>query len=151
MWHQLALDLEALLDNSDNPITTLANAAAYLYRSIDRINWLGFYIYDGDKLYLGPFGGKPACTKIEMGNGVCGTSASKLEVIVVEDVEKFPGHIVCDPDSRSEIVLPIILGNGKLFGVLDIDSAELSRFGNGEKTALINITEVIAAKLQATN
>src|SRR3954470_3758526 len=91
MWKKLAGDLDALLDTSDHPITTLANSAAYLYQNIERINWVGFYLYDGSKLYLGPFAGKPACTMIELGKGVCGTAAVKKEIIVVEDVEKFPG------------------------------------------------------------
>src|SRR5690349_10329402 len=103
MWEIITTELDSLLEASDHPITTLANAAAYLYQHIERINWLGFYLYDGKKLYLGPFGGKPACTNIEMGKGVCGTAAFKREIIVVEDVDKFPGHIACDPDSRSEI------------------------------------------------
>ncbi len=147
MWKSLARDLEVLLDASDHPVTTLANAAALLFRGIDRINWLGFYLYDGKKLYLGPFGGKPACTSIEMGKGVCGTSALKKEVIVVPDVDQFPGHIVCDADSRSEIVLPLVLTDGSLFGVLDIDSAELSRFGEEEKKELEVISRIIVQKL----
>ncbi len=148
MWQKLAGDLDALLDGSDHPITTLANAAALLYQNIERINWLGFYIYDGSKLYLGPFAGKPACTSIEMGKGVCGRAAQKREIIIVEDVDKFPGHIACDPDSRSEIVLPIILSDGRLYGVLDVDSAELSRFGNEEKEGLQVISKIIAKNIE---
>ena len=147
MWQTLASDLDALLDSSDHPITTLANTAAFLYQNIERINWLGFYLYDGSKLYLGPFAGKPACTNIEMGKGVCGTSAEKQEIIVVEDVDKFPGHIACDPDSRSEIVLPLVLPDGKLFGVFDIDSAEMARFGDEEKEGLQILTTVLVRKI----
>jgi L-methionine (R)-S-oxide reductase len=147
MWQQLARDLDTLLSDDDHPITTLANAAAFLYRNIERINWVGFYLYDGSKLYLGPFGGKPACTDIEMGKGVCGTAAERREVIIVDDVDTFPGHIACDPDSKSEIVLPIILPNGKLYGVLDVDSAELARFGSEEKEGLLAISEIIEKKL----
>ncbi|MFI5263136.1 MAG: GAF domain-containing protein [Candidatus Kapaibacterium sp.] len=147
MWQKLASDLDALLDSTDHPITTLANSAAFLYQNIERINWLGFYLYDGSKLYLGPFAGKPACTTIEMGKGVCGTSAQKREVIVVEDVDKFPGHIACDPDSRSEIVLPLVLQDGTLFGVFDIDSAELARFGTEERDGLLMISQLIARKI----
>ncbi len=147
MYQTLTRDLDALLDSADHPITTLANSAAFIFRNIERINWAGFYLYDGSKLYLGPFGGKPACTNIEMGKGVCGTAAAKREIIIVEDVDKFPGHIACDPDSRSEIVLPIILPDGKLYGVLDIDSAELSRFGIQEKEGLRVLAEIIAKKL----
>ncbi|MFI5265048.1 MAG: GAF domain-containing protein [Candidatus Kapaibacterium sp.] len=147
MWQKLTGDLDALLDSTDHPITTLANAAALLFQSIERINWLGFYLFDGSKLYLGPFAGKPACTTIEIGKGVCGTAALNREVIVVDDVDKFPGHITCDADSRSEIVLPIVLPDGRLFGVLDVDSAELSRFGSDEKSGLQSINEIITKKL----
>ncbi|MEP7235048.1 MAG: GAF domain-containing protein [Ignavibacteriota bacterium] len=147
MWQRLAEELDTLLDSSDNPITTLANSAAFLFPAIGRINWLGFYLYDGTKLYLGPFAGKPACTSIELGKGVCGTSAEKREVIVVDDVEQFPGHIACDPDSSSEIVIPLILSNGSLFGVFDIDSAEIARFGQEEKDGLIEIAGIIARKI----
>ncbi len=152
MWQTLARDLDSLLDASDHPITTLANSAAFLYRNIERINWVGFYLYDGAKLYLGPFGGKPACTNIEIGKGVCGMAAQKREIMIVDDVDKFPGHIVCDPDSKSEIVLPIIFPDGKLFGVLDLDSAELARFGNAEKEWLQILSEILVRKiaLQAT-
>ncbi len=148
MWQKIANDLDALLDKSDNPITTLANSAAFLYQNIERINWLGFYLYDGNKLYLGPFAGKPACTTIEMGNGVCGTAAEKREIIVVDDVDKFPGHIACDPNSISEIVLPLILSDGTLFGVFDIDSAELARFGEEEKEGLKTLNEIIIRKIR---
>ena len=147
MWQSLAKDLDALLDDSDHPITTLANASALLFQRIERINWLGFYLYDGSKLYLGPFTGKPACTTIEMGKGVCGTAAEKREIIVVDDVDKFPGHIACDPDSRSEIVLPLVLSDGRLFGVFDIDSAELARFGDEEKEGLQQIAVILQRKI----
>jgi L-methionine (R)-S-oxide reductase len=150
MPEKITNELEALLDSTDHPITTLANAAAFLFQKIERINWLGFYLYDGSKLYLGPFAGKPACTNIEMGKGVCGTAALKREIIVVEDVNKFPGHIACDPDSKSEIVLPIILSDGKLFGVLDVDSAELARFGEMEKKELERVIKIIVKKLILT-
>jgi L-methionine (R)-S-oxide reductase len=149
MWQKLARDLDALLDISDHPITTLANSAAYLYQNIDRINWVGFYLYDGNNLYLGPFGGKPACTNIEMGKGVCGKAAETREIIIVDDVDKFSGHIACDPDSRSEIVLPIILPGSKLYGVLDLDSEELARFGNEEKEGLREIVKIITGKVGA--
>ncbi len=149
MWQKLARDLDVLLDSSDHPITTLANSAAFLLRTIERINWAGFYLFDGSRLYLGPFGGKPACTNIEIGKGVCGTAALERRIIVVEDVDKFPGHIACDPDSRSEIVMPIILPDGKLYGVLDIDSAELARFGIEETEGLKEVAKIIMAKIGA--
>ena len=151
MYDNLIRDLDALLDAFDHSVTTLANAAAFLFQNIERINWLGFYLYDGDgkKLYLGPFAGKPACTNIEIGKGVCGTAALKKEIIIVDDVDKFPGHIACDPESRSEIVLPIILSDGSLFGVLDVDSIELARFGESEKNNFEKVAEIVAKKISA--
>ncbi|MEI8135094.1 MAG: GAF domain-containing protein [bacterium] len=149
MWQQISADLDGLLDSNDRTVTTLANAAAFLCSRIPRINWLGFYFLDGNHLYLGPFTGKPACTSIEVGKGVCGTSALIHEVIVVPNVDQFPGHIACDEDSRSEIVLPIILPNGDLFGVLDVDSAELSRFSDDDKAGLEAVVSVLRTKIVA--
>ena len=96
---------------------------------------MGFYLNDGQKLYLGPFQGKVACTRIEIGKGVCGTAAEKRKTIIVEDVDKFPGHIACDPESRSEIVIPIIK-NEQLFGVLDVDSRNLNSFDSTDQKYL---------------
>ncbi|HET9137090.1 MAG TPA: GAF domain-containing protein [Candidatus Kapabacteria bacterium] len=132
-------DLSALLSSDDHPITTLANSAAFIFDTIPDLNWAGYYLYDGTELYLGPFAGKPACTKIPMGKGVCGTSAEKRETIVVEDVHKFEGHIACDSASNSEIVVPMIKKDGSLYGVLDIDSPSFNRFTDAEK----NIFEAI--------
>src|SRR5579872_6432082 len=115
-------DLNSLINIEEPLITALSNAAALLYHSLERINWCGFYLFDGEKLVLGPFGGKPACTVIPMGKGVCGTAAADRKIIRVADVSEFPGHITCDPASQSEIVLPIVLRAGSLFGVLDIDA-----------------------------
>ncbi len=117
----LIKQIKNLLDKKDNLVTNLSNFTAALKQTFPKISWVGFYLYDGSKLYLGPFQGKVACTEIKIGSGVCGTSAQKLETIVVPDVNKFPGHIACDVDSRSEIVVPIVK-DGKLFGVLDLDS-----------------------------
>ena len=107
----------------------------------------GFYLYDKEKLYLGPFQGKVACTIIEIGNGVCGTAAAKKETIVVPDVDKFPGHIVCDSDSRSEIVLPIINKDGELFGVLDLDSSEYNSFNETDKIYLEEICKLLVEEI----
>ena len=119
--------LSHFLYEGDTTITTLSNLSAFLNYFLDDINWVGFYLYDGKKLHLGPFQGLPACTLIELGNGVCGNSAKDQKTYIVKDVEAFPGHIACDSNSKSEIVVPIIK-NGQLFGVLDIDSPFLSRF-----------------------
>lgn len=119
-------DLPAYCE-SHNLVGSLANIAALLKNATPDTNWLGFYLFDGLVLRLGPFQGHPACTEIGLGKGVCGLAAAERRTIVVEDVEQFPGHIVCDSASRSEIVIPL-MQNGKLVGVLDVDSPLLSRF-----------------------
>ncbi|QMS84372.1 GAF domain-containing protein [Candidatus Xianfuyuplasma coldseepsis] len=126
--YQLLLQhLDHFLVKDDALITSLSNLSAYLNYFLDDINWVGFYLYDGEKLFLGPFQGLPACTTIAFGSGVCGTAAKTRKTIVVEDVDQFEGHIACDANSKSEIVVPII-NNTLLFGVLDIDSPVPSRF-----------------------
>lgn len=119
--------VEGYLDKSLPQISNLANFSSLVFDFFDQVNWAGFYLYDGEKLFLGPFQGKPACTSIELGKGVCGTAAIQKKTILVPDTDLFPGHIVCDGDSRSEIVIPIFV-HEKLFGVLDIDSPILDRF-----------------------
>lgn len=131
------------LDKKLKPISNLANLSAFIYESLDYVNWAGFYLFDGEELYLGPFQGKPACTNIKYGKGVCGTSALKRETLVVDNVHEFDGHIACDSESESEIVVPIILKNGELFGVLDIDSPVLSRFDKNLKLALEEIVNLL--------
>ena len=138
--------VEYLLDGNDHLITNLANLSAVLKQSFDKISWAGFYLYDGKKLYLGPFQGKIACTQIELGKGVCGISALKRETIVVPDVDKFPGHIVCDSDSKSEIVVPIIK-DGNLFGVLDLDSSLLNSFNETDKIYLEKLCKFFSEKI----
>jgi GAF domain-containing protein len=123
----LLSNLDYFLVKEDTFITTLSNLSAYLNYFLDDINWVGFYLYDGSKLYLGPFQGLPACTIIQLGSGVCGTSAKDQKTVLVQDVHAFPGHIACDGASNSEIVIPIIKNN-ELLGVLDIDSPFYSRF-----------------------
>jgi len=149
-WLTVPQELDLLLSQEDATITTLANSAAFLYDALDRINWVGYYLYDGEKLVLGPFCGKPACTTIPIGKGVCGTAAERKEVIVVDDVLEFPGHIACDSASRSEIVLPIMI-NGKLVGVLDIDSPEEARFQPGDVSGLKKIREIVTSKIVRPN
>ncbi|MCK4551516.1 MAG: GAF domain-containing protein [Tenericutes bacterium] len=131
------------LDKNLRIISNLANLTAYLFQFIDKLNWVGFYLCEDSELYLGPFQGKPACTNISMGKGVCGTSASTRKILVVDDVSKFDGHITCDSDSKSEIVIPIISKDGNLFGVLDIDSPIKNRFDNELKNALETITNLL--------
>ena len=139
--------LDALINPSEPLITGLSNAASLLYTSMDHINWCGFYLYVGAKLVLGPFGGKPACTVIPIGKGVCGTAAERREIIRVADVDQFPGHIACDPASQSEIVLPIILSDGSLFGVLDIDAPLKDRFSEEDEQALAEIVGILVEKI----
>jgi L-methionine (R)-S-oxide reductase len=133
-------ELRALLGGEPDPIANAANTAALIFARLPRINWAGFYFLQGDTLVLGPFQGQPACTRIAMGRGVCGTAAERQETILVADVHAFPGHIVCDSASLSEIVVPFNVA-GKLSGVLDIDSPELNRFGPAEQALL----EAVAA------
>ena len=128
-------NLEYYLNKEDNLITNLANLSAYLNYFLADINWVGFYLYDGFKLYLGPFQGLPACAIIQLGNGVCGMAAKERITYIVDDVTKFSTHIVCDSRSNSEIVIPIIKNNN-LIGVLDIDSESFSRFDLSDKAYL---------------
>ncbi len=134
-YHLLLKNLKYYLNKEDNLITNLANLSAYLNYFLNDINWVGFYLYDGEKLYLGPFQGNVACTKIMLGNGVCGVSAQERKTRIVADVNQFEGHITCDVASKSEIVIPI-LKNNQLIGVLDIDSPSFSRFDQIDKTYL---------------
>jgi L-methionine (R)-S-oxide reductase len=131
----LLRELRALLAGEPDPVANAANTASLIFARMPRVNWAGFYFLQGDTLVLGPFQGLPACTRIPMGRGVCGTAAASGETIVVDDVHTFPGHIACDSASQSEIVIPVTIG-GRLAGVLDIDSPELSRFGPSERTLL---------------
>lgn len=127
-YQLLKKQLQALIHDEKNRVANLSNASALLNQFLDRINWVGFYLMDSEtELVLGPFQGLPACIRIPLGKGVCGTAALKRETIRVADVNQFPGHIACDAASQSEIVIPLVK-NGQLFGVLDIDSPEINRF-----------------------
>jgi L-methionine (R)-S-oxide reductase len=142
---ELLGELSGLLENSVW-ITNLANTSALLMQHLPRINWAGFYLYDGKELVLGPFQGLPACLKIPMGKGVCGTAAASRETIVVEDVHKFPGHIACDSRSNSEIVVPIVAADGRLIGVLDVDSPEVGRFSQDDRETLEQVVRALVAR-----
>lgn len=134
------------MEGETDALANLANAAALLAQSLDGINWCGFYLLRGEDLVLGPFQGKPACVRIPMGKGVCGTAAVRRETVVVPDVERFPGHIACDPASRSEIVVPI-LTSGVLRGVLDVDSPEPERFTDEDRALLERFVETLAPRV----
>jgi len=135
LYRNLAESLESLLAGETDALANLANAAAHLAQALERINWCGFYLLRGGELVLGPFQGKPACVRIPVGKGVCGTAAARKQTLVVPDVKAFPGHIACDAASRSEIVVPILEG-GLLHGVLDLDSPEPSRFDDVDSGGL---------------
>lgn len=143
-YELLRRQIAALSENVDWEITILSNAAALLWEELDRINWAGFYLMRNGRLELGPFQGKPACTVIEMGRGVCGTAASEDRTQLVPDVHLFPGHIACDSASNSEIVIPLHKA-GRLYGVLDIDSPYKERFDETDRRGL----EDFAAALEA--
>lgn len=134
-YDQVIQQLVALLEGETNKIANLSNASALLNQFLERINWVGFYLLEHNELVLGPFQGLPACIRIPMNQGVCGTAAGKKISVIVKDVNAFSGHIACDPQSQSEIVIPMIK-DGELLGVLDIDSPETGRFDELDKTYL---------------
>jgi len=125
----------ALVDGETDALANTSNFVGLLFNAIDNINWLGMYVLRGDELVLGPFQGKPACVRIALRNGVCGTAAATMTTQRVADVHEFPGHIVCDADSRSEIVVPLIVDD-ELIGVLDIDSPARDRFSESDQDGI---------------
>ena len=141
-YRQLADQLQLLLDGEKNRIANLSNASALLSNFLERTNWTGFYLLEEGELVLGPFQGLPACIRIPIGRGVCGTSAKNRETLVVEDVNAFEGHIACDSASQSEIVIPLVK-NDELIGVLDIDSPEIGRFSEEDRAGLEQFAEVL--------
>ena len=141
-YHDLAIQLRALLDGESNQLALLSNASACLNDAISDINWVGFYLYQDNELVLGPFQGKVACYRIPLGKGVCGTAALSGHIQRVADVHQFPGHIACDCASNAEIVLPLIK-NGLLVGVLDIDSTTLNRFDEEDEKGLKQLSAII--------
>jgi GAF domain-containing protein len=142
----LIKQLKSLLSKDENLISNLSNLTAALNETFEKISWVGIYFFNGSKLYLGPFQGKVACTQIEIGKGVCGTSAKEQKTVMVPDVNKFPGHIACDSGSKSEIVIPI-LNDKKLFGVLDLDSYEYSAFNETDKKYLEEICNFLSEEI----
>lgn len=138
--------LRALIYEESSQVANLANAAALLNFFLDDINWVGFYLYDGQELVLGPFQGLPACIRIPLGKGVCGTSAERRETLRIEDVHAFPGHIACDAASNSEIVVPIVKVD-QLLGVLDIDSPLKGRFDAEDQAFLEQFVATLAKQL----
>jgi len=134
--------LKALIQPEGDWLANLANSSALLFEFMDDINWAGYYIWKNDQLVLGPFQGKTACVRIEEDKGVCGTAYSQRKIMLVEDVHQFPGHIACDPNSKSEIVLPIIVA-GEVIAVLDIDSPQKSRFDELDRKYLKEFVDIL--------
>lgn len=145
-YNTLAKQLDALLTEESDRIANLSNASALLNQFLPNINWVGFYILQGEQLVLGPFQGLPACVRIPIGRGVCGTAVRKEETMVVKDVHDFPGHIACDAASQSEIVIPL-KKEGEVIGVLDIDSPIVNRFSKEDQEGLELFVETLLSHL----
>ena len=141
-YNTVAAQLAALTDGIPYEVANLANASALLWQEMDGINWVGFYKMTEGALVLGPFQGKPACIRIPVGKGVCGTAVAEDAIQLVYDVHQFPGHIACDSASNSEIVLPIHV-NGEIWGVLDIDSPHIGRFTEADREGLEKVVAVL--------
>jgi len=141
-YNLLIKQLKALVEDEKNAIANFSNASALLNQFLDRVNWVGFYLMEDGELVLGPFQGLPACMRIPLGKGVCGTAASSQETLRVEDVHAFPGHIACDAASQSEIVVPMIK-DGQVIGVLDIDSPEKNRFDELDQQKLEEFVDML--------
>ncbi|WP_173435020.1 GAF domain-containing protein [Sharpea azabuensis] len=134
--------LRALLETERNPIANLANASSFLYNTMNQLNWLGFYLIEGDELILGPFQGKVACTRIRVGQGVCGNAVKLEKTMKIDDVHQFAGHIACDSASNSEVVVPLWRDN-QIVGVLDVDSPYQARFSNQDVQFLEKAAKII--------
>jgi GAF domain-containing protein len=147
IYDELVRQTRGLLHGERDLIANAANVAALIWQIVPDLNWAGFYFVKGGELVLGPFQGKPACVRIAMGKGVCGTAAARRETVLVEDVHAFPGHIACDSASNSELVVPLIKG-GKVFGVLDLDSPNFARFDAEDRRAF---EALVAAFVEGTD
>jgi L-methionine (R)-S-oxide reductase len=141
LYANLQTQLRSLLDGERDFIANAANLSALLYHSLPDVNWAGFYLLRGVELVLGPFQGKPACVRIAMGKGVCGTAAKQRQTILVDNVQDFPGHIACDSASNSEVVVPLIK-HERLLGVLDLDSPSFARFDDEDACGLNELAEI---------
>jgi L-methionine (R)-S-oxide reductase len=149
LWSGLAEEVDALLTGEPDPVANAANAAAAIFASVPRLNWAGFYFVRGDTLVLGPFQGPPACVRIPIGMGVCGTAAKQRRSILVPDVAAFPGHIACDAASRSELVVPLTRG-GEILAVLDLDSPDLARFDAEDQAGCETLAAIIVRHLASS-
>src|SRR5438309_2651509 len=146
VYNQLAAQLSSLLAGERDLIANAANFSSVIFHSLPDLNWAGFYFLKDDELVLGPFQGQPACVRIAMGKGVCGTAVAKRETVIVPNVHEFPGHIACDTASTSEIVVPIMKGE-KLIGVIDLDSPSQSRFDEEDAAGLETLAGILLASI----
>jgi len=147
-YAELRAELAALLAGEDDALANLANAAAAIFHTLPGLNWAGFYLLRGPELVLGPFQGRPACVRIPLGRGVCGTAAASGESIAVPDVTAFPGHIACDSRSRAELVVPVRVG-GRVVGVLDLDSPHPGRFDATDRAGCEALAVLVAPAMAA--
>jgi GAF domain-containing protein len=136
LYAELLQQAQGLMHGETNTIANAANFAALIYDAVPDLNWAGFYLFDGTELVVGPFQGKPACIRIALGRGVCGTAAQTRETQVIRDVHDFDGHIACDAASNSEIVVPLVRADGSLFGVWDVDSPSVARFDDEDRQGM---------------
>ena len=148
LYKNLAEQLSSLLEGENDFIANAANFSSLIYHSLPDLNWAGFYVVRDRELVLGPFQGKPACVRIEIGKGVCGTAAKLAQTVVVENVHTFPGHIACDSESNSEIVVPLTK-DGRLLGVLDLDSPLIGRFDEDDARGLNDLVSLLTNSLTA--
>ncbi|MDO0978744.1 Free methionine-R-sulfoxide reductase [Mycobacteroides abscessus subsp. abscessus] len=145
-YNLLGKQLASLIEDETNLIAILSNTSALLNDNLDQINWVGFYLIENNELILGPFQGHPACVHISIGKGICGTAVANNQTQLVDDVNTFPGHIACDANSKSEIVVPIHVDN-EIIGVLDIDAPITQRFSKGDKQGLEEIVSILEHQL----
>ena len=146
LYDQLASQLRSLLAGERDFIANAANFSALLFHALPDVNWVGFYLLKEGELVLGPFQGKPACIRIALGKGVCGTAAQRRQTVLVDNVHDFPGHIACDSDSNAEIVVPLVAGD-RLLGVLDVDSPSLARFTDEDAAGLNRLVAIFLDSL----
>ncbi len=149
LYAQLVDQARGLLAGERDRVANAANFSALVYDALPDLNWAGFYFYDGRELVVGPFQGKPACVRIAIGKGVCGTAALRRETQLVRDVHEFPGHIACDAASRSEIVVPLVDVSGELIGVWDVDSPRLARFDEDDRAGMEALAAVFVESIAA--
>lgn len=145
LYDAIVEQVRLITDGESDLVANLANTSSVLFHMLPNVNWVGAYLFDGTELVLGPFQGKPACIRIACGRGVCGWAFTERRVMVVDDVSQFPGHIACDAETKSELVVPLFRGED-LVGVLDLDSPLLARFGQAEAEMVLRIAEILMSR-----